>query len=228
MLGEDSTHVTLGLDVDRFEVSSDKKSKSWEQLNFNNTVAGAALVTLTRLKAETMNAEFDVVNRLYKQVSLGDFSFDEVAIISRPKSTYIIQGGTFETRFNVAAYDSKQGFKATIGGREYESADSGAIKYTTVCNTLGQQKITGTAYVQSPEGGIKEYPLSESYFVAKPIGVLMLDKMHFEAMRCIFKQGRRPAFRKNTTFHSVLSACCRLARFSFKNVLDDSYSFSRC
>ena len=177
LLGEDSTHVTLGLDVDRFEVSSDKKSKSWEQLNFNNTVAGAALVTLTRLKAETMNAEFDVVNRLYKQVSLGDFSFDEVAIISRPKSTYIIQGGTFETRFNVAAYDSKQGFKATIGGREYESADSGAIKYTTVCNTLGQQKITGTAYVQSPEGGIKEYPLSESYFVAKPIGVLMLDKM---------------------------------------------------
>ena len=106
LLGEDSTHVTLGLDVDRFEVSSDKKSKSWEQLNFNNTVAGAALVTLTRLKAETMNAEFDVVNRLYKQVSLGDFSFDEVAIISRPKSTYIIQGGTFDTRFNVAAYDS--------------------------------------------------------------------------------------------------------------------------
>ena len=31
LLGEDSTHVTLGLDVDRFEVSSDKKSKSWEQ-----------------------------------------------------------------------------------------------------------------------------------------------------------------------------------------------------
>ena len=177
LLGEDSTHVTLGLNVDKFEVSSDKKAKSWEQLNFNNTVAGAALVTLTRLKAETMNAEFDVVNRLYKQVSLGDFSFDQVAIISRPKSTYIIQGGTFETRFNVAAYDSKQGFKATIGGREYESADSGAIRYTVQCNTLGQQKVTGIAYVQSPEGGIKEYPLSESYFVAKPIGVLMLDKM---------------------------------------------------
>lgn len=177
ILGEDSVHVTLGLDVEREELNSDKKPTSWEMLNFNNTVAGAALVTLTRMKAETMNAEFDVVNMLYKQVSKGDFSFDQIAMISRPKSTYIIQGGVYETDINVAAYDSKQHFTATVNGQQLNSTDSGSVHYRTVCNSLGIQRVTGTAYVTTPDGGTKEYPIKDNYFVAKPVAVVSLDNM---------------------------------------------------
>ncbi|MCR4658981.1 MAG: hypothetical protein K5650_01650 [Bacteroidales bacterium] len=177
ILGEDSVHVSLGLDVERIELNSEKKPTSWEMLNFNNTVAGAALVTLTRMKAETMNAEFDVVNMLYKQISAGDFKFDQVSMISRPKSTYIIQGGTYETDINVAAYDSHQQFSATINGQTRTSNDSGSVHYSVVCNNLGPQTITGTAYVTNPDGGVKEYPIKDSYFVAKPIAVVSLDNM---------------------------------------------------
>ncbi|MBR1850189.1 MAG: hypothetical protein IJ789_02325 [Bacteroidales bacterium] len=177
ILGDDSVHVALGLDVERVELNSEKKPTSWEMLNFNNTVAGAALVTLTRMKAETMNAEFDVVNMLYKQISAGDFKFDQVSMISRPKSTYIIQGGTYETDINVAAYDSHQQFSATINGQTRTSNDSGSVHYSVVCNTLGPQTITGTAYVTNPDGGVKEYPIKDSYFVAKPLAVVSLDNM---------------------------------------------------
>ncbi len=177
ILGEDSIHVSLGLDVERQELNSDKQPTSWEMLNFNNTVAGAALVTLTRMKAETMNAEFDVVNMLYKQVSKGDFSFDQIAMISRPKTTYVIQGGVYETDINVAAYDSKQHFTATVNGQQLNSNDSGSVHYRTVCNNLGVQRITGTAYVTTPDGGTKEYPISDNYFVAKPVAVVSLDNM---------------------------------------------------
>ncbi len=177
ILGEDSIHVSLGLDVERIELNSEKKPTSWEMLNFNNTVAGAALVTLTRMKAETMNAEFDVVNMLYKQISAGDFKFDQVSMISRPKSTYIIQGGTYETDINVAAYDSHQQFSATINGQTRSSNDSGSVHYSVVCNNLGPQTITGVAYVTNPDGGVKEYPIKDSYFVAKPLAVVSLDNM---------------------------------------------------
>ena len=177
ILGEDSIHVSLGLDVERQELNSDKQPTSWEMLNFNNTVAGAALVTLTRMKAETMNAEFDVVNMLYKQVSKGDFSFDQIAMISRPKTTYVIQGGVYETDINVAAYDSKQHFTATVNGQQLNSNDSGSVHYRTVCNSLGVQRITGVAYVTTPDGGTKEYPISDNYFVAKPVAVVSLDNM---------------------------------------------------
>ena len=173
-LAEDSTHVKINLNVDD-GYNKEGDLVPWEVLNFNEVITGAALVTLTRLKAETMNAEFDAVNMLYKKVNKGDKSFSDIAMISRPRSTYILQGGTYETRINVAAYDSKQQFRATINGQQLISGDSGTVVYRTTCNNLGPQRITGTAYVTSPDGGREEYPINDVYFVAKPSGVVRLD-----------------------------------------------------
>ena len=177
ILGEDSSHVSIGLNVEQKELNPDNELLDWEVLCFSEVVSGSALVTLTRLKAETMNAEFDAVNMLYKQVDKGDFKFDQIAMISRPKSTYIIQGGVYETDINVAAYDSKQHFTATVNGQQLSSTDSGSVHYRTVCNTLGVQRVTGTAYVTTPDGGTQEYPISDNYFVAKPVAVVSLDNM---------------------------------------------------
>ncbi|MBR1765487.1 MAG: hypothetical protein IJ745_00430 [Bacteroidales bacterium] len=177
ILGEDSTKVKFPFDVDKIFLDKEGKPCSWEVKNFDEVVAGAGLVTLTRMKAETMNAEFDAVNMLYKQVSKGDKTFSDVAMISRPRSTYILQGGTYETKINVAAYDSKQTFRAVINGQNLISGDSGTVVYRTTCNTLGPQRITGTAYVTSPDGGEEQYPINDVYFVAKPAGVVRLDGM---------------------------------------------------
>ncbi len=177
ILGEDSSHVSMALNVEQKELNPDNELLDWEVLCFSEVVSGSALVTLTRLKAETMNAEFDAVNMLYKQVDKGDFKFDQIAMISRPKSTYIIQGGVYETDINVAAYDSKQHFTATVNGQQLNSTDSGSVHYRTVCNNLGVQRINGVAYVTTPDGGTKEYPISDNYFVAKPVAVVSLDNM---------------------------------------------------
>ena len=177
ILGEDSNHLSIGLNVEQKELNPDNELLDWEVLCFSEVVSGSALVTLTRLKAETMNAEFDAVNMLYKQVDKGDFKFDQIAMISRPKSTYIIQGGVYETDINVAAYDSKQHFTATVNGQQLSSTDSGSVHYRTVCNTLGVQRINGIAYVTTPDGGTQEYPIKDNYFVAKPVAVVSLDNM---------------------------------------------------
>ena len=177
ILGEDSNHVNMALNVEQKELNPDNELLDWEVLCFSEVVSGSALVTLTRLKAETMNAEFDAVNLLYKQVDKGDFKFDQIAMISRPKATYIVQGGIYETDINVAAYDSKQHFTATVNGQQLSSTDSGSVHYRTVCNTLGVQRITGTAYVTTPDGGTQEYPIHDNYFVAKPVAVVSLDNM---------------------------------------------------
>ena len=177
ILGEDSSHVSMALNVEQKELNPDNELLDWEVLCFSEVVSGSALVTLTRLKAETMNAEFDAVNMLYKQVDKGDFKFDQIAMISRAKSTYIIQGGVYETDINVAAYDSKQHFTATVNGQQLNSTDSGSVHYRTVCNNLGVQRINGVAYVTTPDGGTQEYPISDNYFVAKPVAVVSLDNM---------------------------------------------------
>ena len=176
ILAEDSSNVNIALNVDSL-LTPDNKLEAWEVVNFEEVVSGSSLVTLTRLKAETMNTEFDAVNMLYKHVNKGDFKFDQVRMISRPKTTYIIQGGVYETDINVAAYDSHQEFMAKVNGQELHSNDSGSVHYRTVCNNVGLQKVVGTAYVSNPDGGVKEYPINDSYFVAKPVAVVSLDNM---------------------------------------------------
>ena len=176
-LGADSSHVALGLSVEDMHLNSEGKPLSWEQLNFNNTVAGAALVTLTRMKAEVMNAEFDAVNMLYKQIKSNDFSFDKVAVITRPKSSYIMQGGKYELIVNVGAYDSKAKFEATVGGTRFTANDTGAVVYSTVCNATGPRTVTGTVYVKN-DNGTSSYDFKESYFVAEPMAVFELTEMN--------------------------------------------------
>ena len=158
-------------------LNSEGEPTSWEQLNFNNTVAGAALVTLTRMKAEVMNAEFDAVNMLYKQIRSNDFSFDKVAVITRPKSSYIMQGGKYELVVNVGAYDSKAKFEATVGGTRFTANDTGAVVYSTVCNSTGPKTITGTVYVKN-DNGTSNYDFKETYFVAEPMAVFELTEMN--------------------------------------------------
>lgn len=176
-LGADSTHVSLGLDVEEYRLNSEGKPTSWEQLNFNNTVAGAALVTLTRMKAEVMNAEFDAVNMLFKQVKSNDFSFDKVAVITRANSSYITQGGKYELTVNVGAYDSKAKFEASVGGQRFVANDSGAVVYSTICNTTGPKTITGTVYVKN-DNGTESYDFKQNYYVAEPMAVFELTEMN--------------------------------------------------
>lgn len=176
-LGADSTHVKLGLNVESYGLNKEGKPMSWEQLNFNNTVAGAALITLTRMKAEVMNAEFDAVNMLFKQVRSNDFSFDKIAVIARANSAYILQGGKYELTVNVGAYDSKAKFEASVGGQRMTSNDSGAVVYSTTCNTTGPKTITGTVYVKN-DNGAQSYDFKQSYFVAEPMAVFELTEMN--------------------------------------------------
>ena len=129
------------------------------------------------MKAEVMNAEFDAVNMLYKQIKSNDFSFDKVAVITRPKSSYIMQGGKYELIVNVGAYDSKAKFEATVGGTRFTANDTGAVVYSTVCNATGPRTVTGTVYVKN-DNGTSSYDFKESYFVAEPMAVFELTEMN--------------------------------------------------
>ena len=179
LLGEDSSKVNLAMAIESNVIYSDPggAAVSWEMLNFRNGVAGGALVAMVRLKAEMLNAEYEASNMLYKQISANDYSFDQVAVLCRPVSTYIMQGQKFEMVVNVGAYDSRNHFKANIGGQTFNSNDTGAVVYTAAGTTTGPKTVTGTVYV-TKDGGTTEYPFKQSYFVAEPLAVFELTEMN--------------------------------------------------
>lgn len=179
ILGEDSIpRKNMGLDVEGKYVNEEGDSLVWEQFTFNGTLAIADMVIMARMKAEVLTIENDVLKKLYDQISANDFKFDKVTVISRPSASYIIQGGKYETKVNIGAYDSRATFTANVNGTTLTSDEEGAVTYTTACTTPGEKKVHGTIYVKKDNGPTEEYEFDDSYFVAPPVAVVALTKMN--------------------------------------------------
>ncbi len=142
------------------------QSLNWQQYNFFHMIITADMVLLNKFKSEIQNAEMDLINHLYSQISADDFKFDQVVARVLPKSTYIIQGGQYEADVIVAAYDSKSELRGEVRGQNIVG-DSGMLKLKFGAGALGQQKYKGTIFVKKETGEVP-YEFESEYFVAAP------------------------------------------------------------
>ena len=174
----DTVEVNFGMAVENeFYSSHAGRNVSWEEYNFDGAIAVADLVCLSRMKSEAMNAEYDAVKKLFGMIGKEDFKFDQITAICRPTSSYIIQGGKYELKVNVGAYDSKRVFRAVINGQEYQSGADGSVTYTAGAGAPGERKVHGVVYMVK-DGQEEAYPFDESYFVAAPVAVAELTNMN--------------------------------------------------
>lgn len=152
------------------------QDKNWQMYNFYHTIITADMVLLNKFKSEIQNAEMDLINHLYSQISADDFKFDQVTARVLPKSTYIIQGGQYEADVIVAAYDSKSELTGEVRGQNLVG-DSGMLKLKFGANTLGEQKFKGTVFVKK-ETGSMPYEFEGEYFVAAPSATISPTNMN--------------------------------------------------
>lgn len=152
------------------------QSLNWQQYNFFHMIITADMVLLNKFKSEIQNAEMDLVNHLYQQVSADDFKFDQVTARVLPKSTYIIQGGQYEADVIVAAYDSKSELTGEVRGQNIVG-DSGVLKLKFGAGALGQQKYKGTVFVKKETGSVP-YEFEGEYFVAAPSATISPTNMN--------------------------------------------------
>lgn len=149
---------------------------NWQQYNFFHMIITADMVLLNKFKSEIQNAEMDLVNHLYSQISADDFKFDQVVARVLPKSTYIIQGGQYEADVIVAAYDSKSELRGEVRGQNIVG-DSGMLKLKFGAGALGQQKYKGTIFVKKETGEVP-YEFESEYFVAAPSATISPTNMN--------------------------------------------------
>lgn len=152
------------------------QSLNWQQYNFFHMIITADMVLLNKFKSEIQNAEMDLVNHLYSQISADDFKFDQVVARVLPKSTYIIQGGQYEADVIVAAYDSKSELRGEVRGQNIVG-DSGMLKLKFGAGALGQQKYKGTIFVKKETGEVP-YEFESEYFVAAPSATISPTNMN--------------------------------------------------
>jgi gliding motility-associated protein GldM len=164
--------------------------QSWEMKNFYHLIMAGVVTNLNRIVSEVRNAEFDVVNKLYSEISVDDFKFDKIDAKVVPKSSYVLVGGEYEADIFVAAYDSKQTpevyissnvdtiNKRCIGDSTLVEGLDGVVKYTTPASGVGEKKYGGIIKIKKADGTEDKYCFKSEYVVGQPSATISADKMN--------------------------------------------------
>jgi len=180
----------IGLDTKGPFYDLNGNKQNWQMHNFFHTILVATVTILNEIKAEVLNAEFDVVNNLYASVSAEDWKFDEIKAKVIPKSSYVFLGEEYQAEILVAAYDTKQNpnvkyvFGAdTLTPANYKGAtplegSNGVVIIKLPASSEGLKKFAGVIKIVSPMGDTMAFHFKDEYIVARPALTISPTKMN--------------------------------------------------
>jgi len=175
---EDRKSVSFSLEAKDADKSISGK-KLWEDINFGEgTPLTAANTVLTKIQADTKNAEAEIVKRLFGNMDKSLVNLDQFAAVAVAPSSYVIQGQPYAAQVFLTASDSKSSPEITVGGSKLAIKD-GKGTYTGGTGSVGVFKWFGVIRVKQTDGQVKEYKTPEqTYQVAKPSATVSPDKMN--------------------------------------------------
>ncbi|MCL2414665.1 MAG: gliding motility protein GldM [Bacteroidales bacterium] len=144
----------------------------WERANFDGVVIVAAITILNQLKNNALNFELEVVNELFRMVSDGDLTFDNVQARIVPRSTFVALGETFEAEVFMVAWDGRQRVMANINGRNIESRD-GVVRFSVPATSEGVFPVSGWIDFDGDR-----LPFRTEYVVAAPAASVSAEAMN--------------------------------------------------
>ncbi|WP_316830806.1 gliding motility protein GldM [Pedobacter aquatilis] len=156
-----------------------KGKGDWKEVNFGEgTPLTAAMTNLTKLQADTKNAEAEVIKKLFGNMDKAVVNIDKFAAVAVAPTSYVIQGQPYTAEVFLTASDSRSNPDITVGGGKLAVKD-GKGTYTGSTGSVGVFKWVGTVRVRQTDGQIKEYKTPEqTYQVAKPSASVSSDKMN--------------------------------------------------
>ncbi|MCF8228034.1 MAG: gliding motility protein GldM [Bacteroidales bacterium] len=190
VIGEPDSSKRLGLRTEGPYYDADGQKQSWEQHNFYYTILAADVTILNKLHAEVRNAEFDVLNKLYKRIDATDFKFNKIDAKIIPDRSYVLQGEKYKAEVFAAAYDTIQDPEVYVmqgitkwndsylSKAQRLSGESGMVDISFNANRVGTHSYAGVIKVKNPLGKEISYPFSGDYIVAPPSLTVAATKMN--------------------------------------------------
>jgi gliding motility-associated protein GldM len=185
---------------------SDPETSSWEYHKFGHSPLVGFLAIMSSLQIDLRNAESEMINYLYGQISAGEVKFNELEAVVTANSNYIIRGNQYKASIFLAARDTTQAPKIyvvegvnqpwtetvdPVTGQKIYSRKEG-LNYTEV-NTekgtgkgvyerpggsLGNRTWGGIIQINGPGGDPIIRPFSAEYTVAEGSVVVSPTKMN--------------------------------------------------
>lgn len=202
--------ISKSLDTDPPEVPKGKKKdpehSTWEYHKFGHSPLMGFLAIMSSMQIDLRNAESEMINYLYAQISAGEVKFNELEAVVIPNSNYIIRGNPYKANIFLAARDTTQApdiyvvegvsqpwtetVDPTTGVKKYERREG--LNYTKVPtekgtgkgvfersgSSLGQRTWGGIIEIKGPGGEPIIRPFSAEYTVAEGSVVVSPTKMN--------------------------------------------------
>ncbi len=86
----------------------DPESSTWEYHKFGHSPLMGFLAIMSSLQIDLRNAESEMINYLYAQISAGEVKFNELEAVVIPNSNYILKGNPYKASIFLAARDTTQ------------------------------------------------------------------------------------------------------------------------
>jgi len=156
-----------------------KRKGNWQSTYFGEgTPLTAAMTILTKLQADTKNAEAEVVKKLFGNMDKAQVNLDQFAAVAVAPTSYVIQGQPYTAEVFLTASDSRSTPDITVNGNKL-SIKEGKGTYTGGTSSVGEFTWVGTIRVRQTDGQVKEYKTQpQKYQVAKPSASVSSDKMN--------------------------------------------------
>lgn len=173
---KDRAGVTFTLNA---EDPTSGSAKTWEDANFGDgTPLTAALTVLTKIQADTKNAETEIVKKVFGKMDQALVTLDKFNAVAVAPSSYVIAGLPYTAEVFLTASDSKSNPIVSVGGSVLPTTE-GKGKYTVVTSKEGVYTWTGSVTVKQTDGTSKTYSTApQTYQVAKPSAVVSADRMN--------------------------------------------------
>lgn len=139
---------------------------SWEERQFDNMPAIAAVTILTKLQNDVRYAEGEVLNTLIANVDAGDIRVNQVEAFVIPESRIVMSGSNYKANIVLAAVDTTQRPLVYIDGKQLDN-DMG--RYEVGSGRAGNYEYTGYIEVPHGDGSVTKHDFSSSYTVIEPM-----------------------------------------------------------
>lgn len=182
--------VSLDLSTAGPYYNRDGKEESWETHFFYQTIIAADIAILNKMVSDIYNAEYDVINHLYKSIGHGDFKFDRIEAKVLPKSSYVLHGEEYFAEIIVAAYDTSQSpevfYQTGVDFLQQTDMEKsvhlpnkpGVISINLPATKEGINTYAGIVRAQTSTGEVNDYHFSGEYVVARPSFTISAKKMN--------------------------------------------------
>ncbi|HEX2976893.1 MAG TPA: GldM family protein, partial [Bacteroidales bacterium] len=185
---------------------NDPETSTWEYHKFGHSPLMGFLAIMSSLQIDLRNAESEMINYLYAQISAGEVKFNELEAVVVPNTNYVIKGNQYKASIFLAARDTTQAPVIQIvegvsqpwvesvdpvtGAKTYAKREglnyidvpvekgTGKGLFERMGSSLGQRTWGGIIKIQGPDGGDLIRPFSADYTVAEGSVAVSATKMN--------------------------------------------------